>query len=269
MPALPRSPLRYPGGKATITPLISDLLDPSEVELVEPFAGSASLSIALLTAGLVDHAHIADADPGIAAFWNVLTTDCQSLIVWFASVTPTLEAFQHWQSVDTNDPRTLAQRTLFLSRTAWGGIPTAGPIGGWTQSDGRRITDRWNRTETLARLGNVAELAAAGRLTAAEYPADWRETLAAHPNELAFIDPPYRRDGDRLYRHRFTAHQQLAQTLHDRPGRSLITYGDDEFIRSLYSTATVIPVDRRYSSLTSSEGRTEILIDTRPGGNRQ
>lgn len=266
MPALPRSPLRYPGGKATITPLISRLLDPHEVELVEPFAGSASLSIALLTAGLVDQAHIADADPGIAAFWNVLTTDPGPLIDWFASVTPTLEAFRRWQSVDTHDPRTLARRTLFLSRTAWGGIPTAGPIGGWTQSDGRHITDRWNRAETLARLANVVELAAAGRLTATEHPADWRETLAAHPNELAFIDPPYPGDGDRLYRHRFTEHGQLATALRDRQGRNLIVYNDIPLIRGLYAWAPQIqPLDTRYSSITSSgPQRSEILIDTEP-----
>ncbi|WP_318655795.1 DNA adenine methylase [Pseudoclavibacter sp. CFCC 13796] len=265
--SIPRSPLRCPGGKSALAPLIGNLLHATDVSIVEPFAGSAAVSIALVTAGIIDRAHIADADPGVAAFWHVLTTDHTPLVDWFAATRPTVELFTYWQELDTTDQQLLAQRTLFLSRTAWGAIPMAGPLGGWAQTDGAaRITDRWNRQTTLARLGIIVELAHAGRLSAAPGPTSWQETLSTHPDGLAFIDPPYPGDGDRLYRHRFSEHAQLATALRQRPGRSLIVYNDVPLIRGLYAWAPGLrTLDTRYSSITSSGSeRSEVLIDTSP-----
>src|SRR5258708_2042147 len=72
------SPLQYPGGKRKLVPLLIDLIGRSDAEvelLIEPFAGGAAVSIALLEAGVVERIALADADPLIAAFWSVVFSE--------------------------------------------------------------------------------------------------------------------------------------------------------------------------------------------------
>lgn len=59
------SPLRYPGGKTKIAPMVKLLIEKSgmkNVTYVEPFAGGAGVSLELLFSGEVDHIVINDYD---------------------------------------------------------------------------------------------------------------------------------------------------------------------------------------------------------------
>ena len=50
------SPLRYPGGKAKLAPLVSGLVERNwgtPPVMVEPFAGGAGLGLSLLDAGII------------------------------------------------------------------------------------------------------------------------------------------------------------------------------------------------------------------------
>jgi len=68
------SPLRYPGAKRLLLPAIRRLL-PEHVDLlVEPFAGGASVALALLDEGRSDRVALGDADPLVAAFWSVVVS---------------------------------------------------------------------------------------------------------------------------------------------------------------------------------------------------
>jgi site-specific DNA-adenine methylase len=73
-----QSPLRYPGAKSRLIPAISTLVANAATHrsvrtvdlFVEPFAGGASVSLALVGAGLVERVLLADADPLVASFWQ-------------------------------------------------------------------------------------------------------------------------------------------------------------------------------------------------------
>src|SRR6266436_4296622 len=69
------SPFRYPGGKSklrrTIITWISQLgFRPTH--FVEPFAGGASVGLAIAELDLADHVTLAEIDPDVSAVWNVV-----------------------------------------------------------------------------------------------------------------------------------------------------------------------------------------------------
>ncbi|MEW2639883.1 DNA adenine methylase, partial [Vibrio cholerae] len=71
MPVTP-SPLRYPGGKTAITPMVSDIIGANNLRsahYVEPYAGGAGLALSLLFNKVVPHIHLNDLDLSIWAFW--------------------------------------------------------------------------------------------------------------------------------------------------------------------------------------------------------
>ncbi|TQP96866.1 DNA adenine methylase, partial [Vibrio cholerae] len=64
MPVTP-SPLRYPGGKTAITPMVSDIIGANNLRsahYVEPYAGGAGLALSLLFNKVVPHIHLNDLD---------------------------------------------------------------------------------------------------------------------------------------------------------------------------------------------------------------
>ena len=69
------SPFRYPGGKsrlrATIINWIGKLgFRPSH--FIEPFAGGASVGLAVAELDLADHVTLAEIDPDVSAVWDVV-----------------------------------------------------------------------------------------------------------------------------------------------------------------------------------------------------
>jgi D12 class N6 adenine-specific DNA methyltransferase len=86
-----RSPLRYPGSKARFARFIAQALRLNGLRnqvLVEPFCGGASMSIALLEAGVVSEIALNDADPAIAAFWGNIRRTSGIVQFWTVLLNP-------------------------------------------------------------------------------------------------------------------------------------------------------------------------------------
>ena len=67
------SPLRYPGGKSKLTQRILNSCRPGHMEnFIEPFAGGASVGLALLLAGKVKNLYLNDMDYGIYSLFKVI-----------------------------------------------------------------------------------------------------------------------------------------------------------------------------------------------------
>lgn len=62
---------------------------------------------------------------------------------------------------------------------------------------------------------------------------------------FAFVDPPYLREGPRLYTHGFTLdqHRQLAAALRSCPARWMLTYDDEPVVLDLYADHRVLEYD--------------------------
>jgi DNA adenine methylase len=65
------TPLRYPGGKARLAPFVKALLlrnNLGDAHYVEPYAGGASVAIALLQGEYITRAYLNDLDHSVYAF---------------------------------------------------------------------------------------------------------------------------------------------------------------------------------------------------------
>src|SRR5690242_18320090 len=72
MAAQVNSPLRYPGSKAGLVDWAERFVTESGkrgVQIVEPYAGSATLSLNLLARGVVTSAMLFERDPLLFSFW--------------------------------------------------------------------------------------------------------------------------------------------------------------------------------------------------------
>ncbi len=234
-----QSPLRYPGAKSGLSKVIGELLLAARQSagvrqvdlLVEPFAGGASTTLRLLGAGSVKRALLADADPMVAAFWQVAASRTQELIDRIsdehtahvtAGKVKALERWDYWRrwmpspGTDRNArDLELATKCLFLNRTTFSGIlhGQAGPIGGRAQTSAYDIGCRFNLATLVERLEFIGHLYETNRLVDV-WRSDWKTTLhgvASHyktllPNRVvAYLDPPYISKSGKLYPKSFEA----------------------------------------------------------------
>lgn len=241
------SPLRYPGGKKRLSGYIAETLRLNGIVpklFVEPFAGSASVSIQLLCDGAVEKIALGERDPLVASFWKVVfSSDLEWLIERVKTISVTVKKWEEFRANFGSTNRERALACLFLNRTSFSGIldETAGPIGGREQRSEYKIDCRFPR-ETLAR--RLREIGAMKSKVLFVNAGDWLETvskveaLGLGQNEVCYyLDPPFYNKADRLYRFFFNADDH--QALHDRLVRLkqpwILSYDPAEQIRSLYA----------------------------------
>jgi len=136
------SPLRYPGGKWRITPILESAIrfnGLSNTPYIEPYAGGASLALSLLFKDLVSEIHINDLDPAIHAFWHSVLTYNRDFLDLLAEIPVTPEEWEKQKAIYTKEPKAarfeLGFATFFLNRTNHSGILNGGMIGGTKQMD--------------------------------------------------------------------------------------------------------------------------------------
>src|SRR6266478_1967565 len=69
------TPLRYPGGKRRLAPVVTRLLELNkfkDVEYVEPYAGGAAVALTVLLEEYASIVHINDLSRPIYAFWHTV-----------------------------------------------------------------------------------------------------------------------------------------------------------------------------------------------------
>jgi DNA adenine methylase len=237
------SPLRYPGGKASLAGFFADIIADigiSGARYVEPYAGGAGAGIALLREGLVDHLVINDIDPAVHAFWTSAVHDNRRFVRLVNKTPLTIEEWRRqrtiYQTGDASDPLKLGLAFFYLNRTNRSGILNAGVIGGQAQQGKYRIDARFNRetlTERLTAIGDLAD-----QITVSDL--DGRtviKTYAKDPSTFMYIDPPYVHAGSQLYLNAFDGrdHQALAAVVTAIPkAHWLVTYDTAPLIERTY-----------------------------------
>ncbi len=105
------SPLRYPGGKSCLYPLVSQILKANRLErkrYAEPFAGGCGLALSLLYEGHVGDIHINDVDASIWAFWHSVLDHTEDLTYKIGKTPITIEEWQRQRKIhlaqDISDP---------------------------------------------------------------------------------------------------------------------------------------------------------------------
>ena len=248
------SPLRYPGGKATMAPWLGDmfihqygLMDVEE--WIEPFAGGAGAALTLLDRDMVGHVHLIDQNAGIAAFWRSVVAEGDALAALVERTTPTQDLYERSRAL-LAEPRGIDQFDLgyaafIVNRCSRSGIiaPRSGAM-----SD---VTARFNAPELADRIRHVATFRHRMTVTHGDGIAHIEEldgSVGIEDEVLIFCDPPYVREGPRLYAHALddSMHRRLADALHATPARWLLTYDDEPVVSEvLYPEHRVIAYDIR------------------------
>lgn len=262
------SPLRYPGGKASLSGYFAsviDALDLSDPTYVEPYAGGAGAAISLLTSNKVSRVVINDLDPAIAAFWSSVVSRNTAFLDLLSETEVTLAEWRKQREVyqrrDLQDPLTLGFATFFLNRTNRSGVLHAGVIGGQEQSGTYKIDARYNKVE-LARKIELIGLHSSQIVVSSIDGRQVVEKYSSDDSALIYVDPPYVEMGGSLYMNAFTRndHALLAACLNrNRDANWILTYDNADIIRTLYSERVQMEFDLLYSA-HKREIATELMI---------
>ncbi|MEW6411750.1 MAG: DNA adenine methylase [Candidatus Zixiibacteriota bacterium] len=274
------SPLRYPGSKKSLVPFVYRLLSHNGLlrpVLVEPFAGSANVSLHLLANKAVSRVILADIDPLIYSFWNVVFTQHQKLTRFIGRVRIDEDNFYRFKEIarSTGDvcEVELAKACLFLNRTSFSGLLTdkAGPIGGKEQKSEYKIDCRFNREKLISRIKTVAALSE--KVTV--LPLGWRDTLSyvlslckakkKAESMFFYLDPPFFDKAESLYRFWFREqeHRALYKAVSKLKHPWLLSYDDAPQIRRMYTGNCVkVNVSMPYSVNSNAQRRARELVIT-------
>ena len=265
------SPLRYPGGKASLTPLlrgIRRLNGISDLAVAEPFAGGAGASLSLLYSDDTPEIHINDLDGAIYDFWWSAVHNNAGLLRYLDKVPISVEEWQRWRAVYHDAHASRLRRgfaAFYLNRCNRSGIIKDGSvIGGRDQRGPWTIGARFNRHGLRQRLQQLAAFAERIHVTG-EDGIDFLRS-ADDAKKMWFLDPPYYAKGPTLYMNGLDPayHERLAQALDARQDAAwVLTYDDCPEIRALYSDwAALHPFSLRYVAAERRSG-SEILITPR------
>lgn len=270
------SPLRYPGAKRRLCGYIREVLRLNSIRpklFVEPFAGGANVALDLLSKDLVNKIALGERDPLLASFWKVVFRDPGWLIRRIKSIPVTLEKWNYFKANRFRSDRARALSCIFLNRTSFSGIlaPSAGPIGGQSQSSDYKVDCRFP-VQTLVR--RIEQAAALSDRVVFVHNADWQKTIEkvnalGYKKEDVFyyFDPPFYEKADRLYTYYFMEkdHRRLHDALATLQPNWLLSYDAAKPIIRMYSSNGTRPrrVSLLYSAAASgSRGEAHEIIVT-------
>lgn len=263
-----RSPLRYPGGKNCIYAFMKSLLEENGmvgISYAEPYAGGAGLALRLLMDGLVQEIYINDFDVSIYAFWQTVLNRPDELCSWIEQVPINIQTWEHYKQIQRDrsdvDMLTLAESTFFLNRTNVSGVISGGPIGGMRQTGKYKIDVRFNKTDLIHRIKDIASISDKIHLSNLD-GIDFieRHEEKVHNDLFIYLDPPYYKKGSFLYLNAFDddAHKTLAEKVSQLDCRWLVSYDNQEFILGLYPRYRKLLY--QLSQCTSNRVGDEVLI---------
>lgn len=261
------SPLRYPGGKGKIAPMVYELIknfSPRITNYYEPFCGGSGIALYLLTNNLVEYIAINDLDRAIYSFWRAVFFDTNNLISMINNTPITVNEWKKQRKIfkySTKYSVNYAFATLFLNRTNRSGIISAGPIGGYNQKGIWKINARYNKTEIINRIITISKYKKRVKVN----NMDIRRYIRINnfnKNSFIFFDPPYVNNAKRLYKNSLTLkdHIEISDIIKNiNKANWIITYDDTEIIRSLYSNYYTTKFSIQYSAATKKKEK-ELLI---------
>lgn len=265
------SPLRYPGGKSDFVATAFEIFEKSGftgLPVVEPYAGSAAVSLGLLDFGLTSHVTLLERDPLLYCFWASVFDRPDELIAAFQDLPITIDTWHRLRPlllVEKPNKRQFLEvglAGLFFNRTNFSGILNAGPIGGKGQRSKYKVDCRTNKDEIISRLLALAMFS--GKVDVHFGDAiDFIKKNSKSNSCFYYLDPPYFTKGELLYRHHYGVreHQQLAAALDTVEFPWLLSYDDHHVIEFLYRNHYLSRLAFRYSA-HSPKNHQELLISS-------
>jgi len=253
------SPMRYPGGKATLAGLFESTIHALRLDkptYVEPYAGGAGAGLELLLKDVVGMVVINDLDPAIHACWKAMVKDTDEFLRLLERTPLSIKEWKRQRDIyrrrdDADvDPLALGFATFYLNRTSRSGVLGGGVIGGLAQAGAYKIDSRFDKNVLRCRIEKLAEVSSRIRVTKQDGAARLREYLPKD-NVFAYVDPPYVEKGSSLYMSAFREddHRELAKVLNGHANMNwVLTYDVADLIKSLYKAREVSEFRLLYSA---------------------
>lgn len=264
------SPLRYPGGKASILNMTSKILFANDLKAghyAEPYAGGAGLALSLMFKGVVHELHLNDLDRSIWSFWYVLLNETERFIEEVTETPVTMDVWYKQRYVQENKDEftdfELAFSSFFLNRTNRSGIILkAGVIGGKEQLGKYKLNCRFNKDDLIERIRRISKYAHRIHLYNIDAIDFLKETNKSLPTSSFYcIDPPYYVKGGTLYTNSYEAkdHKKVRDAIDELDHPWMLTYDNVEAIQYLYAHRQRFKFNLNYSAATKRVG-TELLV---------
>ncbi|MDP8226337.1 MAG: DNA adenine methylase, partial [Candidatus Celaenobacter polaris] len=242
------SPLRYPGGKASLSTFLFNIIDCNHIincTYIEPYAGGAGAALTLLFLEKVDQIIINDLDKSIYAFWKAILNCTERFIqkTWDTDVS--IAEWHNQRQVYKDECSSEFDRgfaTFFLNRTNRSGIIEGGPIGGMKQKGNWKINARFNKENLIERIKKIALYKSRIQIMNLD-GIDLMRQVYDMPNILVYIDPPYCEKGSLLYLNHYNEsnHMELAEFLNNNNEFYwLLTYDNVPKISAMYSDRKIV-----------------------------
>lgn len=266
------TPIRYPGGKSKIYPLVKYIIDENNLRdctYCEAFAGGSGLAMKLLLKGDVSKIVINDLDRAVYCMWNEIVNNSESLCEFIESVPLTPAEWEKHRETYRSQNETvdseLGKAAFYLNRTNVSGILGGGLIGGISQNGPYKMDARFNRDSLVAKIKKIASRS--DDITVLDKDAvDFiDDELSKIDHAFAYFDPPYVKKGPGLYRNSFNEsdHRFLAKKILDLKCGWMVTYDDDPLIDDVYSGYIRGDMSIRYSAYSASFGIEKLIL--KPG----
>lgn len=243
----PDSPLRYPGGKASLSDFLQDVIDLNDLRdcnYFEPYAGGAGAALRLLQDGAVSTIYLNDADRRIYAFWKSVLHHTDAFVERIEQADLSIEEWRKQKAI-SDSPRKakifeLGFSTFYLNRCNRSGVLGAGPIGGYAQDGEWKLGVRFNRETLSERVRNIGVKRNSIRVSCLDALDFLKSKLprgVARTKVMVYLDPPYVEKARRLYLNAYdekdhscvASYMQKQKILH-----WVMSYDDSNLVRSLY-----------------------------------
>ncbi len=268
------SPLRYPGGKASLTAFLGEVIELNNLSgcsYFEPFAGGAGAALRLLREDVVSELHLNDIDHRITAFWNAVLDEPERFVEAIRVVPVSIDEWRRQQCIylnaETSESFDLGFSVFYLNRCNRSGVLFGGaPIGGYAQTGKWRIDARFYRESLVERVLAIAKRRKQIHVT----NMDAITFLIRHlprGNErkrvFTYLDPPYWSNGNRLYMNFFKDqdHKNLSRYIRRQGTLNwVMSYDDARFIRDLYKTCDIFHLSLQHSLQRKQKAQELIVV---------
>lgn len=248
-----KSPLRYPGGKSRAVKLISTLI-PEFDEFREPFLGGGSVFIHTKQRFPNKKFWVNDLYFELFKFWEMTQKDVDALVEkiyeWRGRflIGKELHKFLN-ENLNGFDDLERAAAFFIYNRITFSGTSLSG---GFSQG---AFAGRFTES-SIERLNEFANVVGGATITNLDY-----EELLKRDGENVFIflDPPYYSTtksalyGKNGNMHKSFDHFKFAGAMKNCRHKWLITCDDNEYVRDLFSFASVIPWNLTYGMRNVTE----------------
>lgn len=265
------TPIRYPGGKSKIFPLVDSIIAESGLDgctYAEAYCGGAGLAMKLLLLGRVSKVILNDIDPAVYSMWDAIVNHAGELCSFIEGADLTVDAWKAQREIylSADAPSLeLGKAAFYLNRTNRSGILRGGPIGGMSQKGKYGISARFNKGPLCDKVRAIA----ARSVDIGLYNMDACEFISsvlAHEDGLfANFDPPYVVKGPGLYENSYTEedHREVGARIAECEFPWMVTYDNVPLISEIYEDFDKYLIDVGYSAASAKAGK-ELFI-TGPG----